>query len=61
MINWLPEQRIRCPFCGEAVIVVVDTTPGSQAYVEDCQVCCQPMNLVIEIDDGEIVSVDAFA
>lgn len=61
MTNWLPERRIDCPFCGETITIVVDASAGSQAYVEDCQVCCQPMNVVVDVDDGEVQSVSAEA
>ena len=59
MTEWLSEQNLHCPFCGEAISVVVDTSAGSQTYVEDCQVCCQPMQIRIDVDDGELQSVQA--
>ena len=57
MNQWLPEKRIDCPYCGEKIVVVVDTSAGSQSYVEDCQVCCQPMQITVETDDGVLQSV----
>ena len=39
------EQRIHCPFCGEPVYVLLDTSAGGQSYIEDCQVCCRPMQI----------------
>ena len=59
MTDWLYEKRLHCPFCGEAISIVVDTSAGSQAYVEDCQVCCQPMQIRVDVDDGELLSVTA--
>ena len=59
MSDWLHEQRLRCPFCGETISVVVDTSAGSQTYIEDCQVCCQPMQIHVAVDDGELQSVIA--
>jgi len=45
---------LRCPYCGEWIEVVVDASAGPQSYVEDCQVCCRPIELVVGIDeDGE--------
>lgn len=43
------EKRITCPWCAEPMTVVLDLSAGGQSYVEDCQVCCQPM----EISFGE--------
>ena len=57
MTGWLPEMLVHCPFCGEPITLVVDPTAGSQAYIEDCQVCCQPMQVRVEAADGELESV----
>jgi endogenous inhibitor of DNA gyrase (YacG/DUF329 family) len=50
---------VECPYCGETVPVAVDAGGGSsQRYVEDCPVCCRPMELSIHGDeDGEITVV----
>lgn len=59
MTDWLPERRIDCPFCGERITIVIDASAGSQSYIEDCQVCCQPMQVVIDVEGGELLSVVA--
>lgn len=53
----LLDKRIRCPFCGESTDVVLDLSAGSQSYVEDCQICCQPMLVSFETDDGRLQSL----
>ena len=50
----LVEQQIRCPFCGEAMCILLDLSAGGQSYVEDCQVCCRPMQVSYEIDAGAL-------
>jgi hypothetical protein len=48
------EVDVRCPYCGEPVSLFVDEGGGSlQHYVEDCSVCCQPMNITAAIDPDE--------
>lgn len=45
-----------CPYCGEAVEVLVD--PGGQShqeYIEDCPVCCRPWRVRVAWYDGEAV------
>lgn len=42
---------ILCPYCWERYETQVDLSAGSFTYVEDCQVCCQPIELAIEVDD----------
>ncbi|MEO7068333.1 MAG: CPXCG motif-containing cysteine-rich protein [Rhodanobacter sp.] len=47
-------HHLHCPYCGESIEVLVDTSVPSQSYIEDCQVCCRPITLTIEVDsDGE--------
>jgi Cysteine-rich CPXCG len=51
---------IQCPHCGEGFETAVDLSAGSFSYVEDCQVCCQPIELLGEVDDaGALVGVTA--
>ncbi|MFO1407257.1 MAG: CPXCG motif-containing cysteine-rich protein [Steroidobacteraceae bacterium] len=51
---------VRCPYCGESIETSVDLSAGSFRYVEDCQVCCQPIELAGEVDeDGALVGVTA--
>ena len=48
------EKALECPYCGEPVSVVVDGSVPRQEYVEDCEVCCKPMVIAVEVgDDGE--------
>lgn len=56
----IDEPSIVCPYCGETITIVVDTTAGDQHYVEDCFVCCQPIMLTIVTDNaGELDHVEA--
>lgn len=51
---------VHCPYCGEAFETAVDLSAGSFRYVEDCQVCCQPIELAGEVDeDGALLGVTA--
>ena len=49
-----------CPYCGEAISVLIDCSVAEQDYIEDCQVCCRPINFEVYIEaDGE-ASVTVF-
>ena len=49
---------IQCPYCGESYETVVDLSAGSQRYVEDCAVCCRPIEIALNVgDDGELVDL----
>lgn len=50
------EGRYDCPSCGEGIVVPVDASAGEQQeYVEDCPVCCAPVQLLVRVQaDGEV-------
>jgi hypothetical protein len=51
---------VQCPYCGEGFETAVDLSAGAFSYIEDCQVCCQPIELKSDTDDrGAFVGVIA--
>jgi hypothetical protein len=55
---WL--RTVQCPYCGEHFETVVDLSSGSTSYIEDCQVCCRPIELNLEVaTDGTLASLEA--
>jgi len=55
-MNELDEIIIVCPYCGESLDVLVDTSSGPQQYYEDCSVCCAPILFIVSEDEaGETV------
>lgn len=54
-MNQLAEKSIVCPYCGEVINVLIDPSDSDQQYIEDCQVCCKPINFFIyESVNGEL-------
>jgi hypothetical protein len=52
----LLERDIYCPYCGELQTVLIDTSEEEQTYIEDCQVCCRPIDFIISVDNqGDVV------
>ena len=49
----LEDVTYDCPYCGEQVETTLDLSAGDQTYVEDCQVCCQPIVFVLQIHGQE--------
>lgn len=51
---------IQCPYCGEAFETPVDLSAGSFSHVEDCQVCCQPIEIGCEVgEEGGLAGIRA--
>ena len=41
----LESVKSNCPHCGEVIELVIDTSVEHQTYIEDCQVCCCPIQI----------------
>jgi transcription elongation factor Elf1 len=48
------EHFFNCPYCGEEISVILDVSAGSQSYIEDCEVCCHPIDISYEVENAEI-------
>jgi len=46
----LSEVLVDCPYCGERFTSFIDTSVEVQEYIEDCQVCCNPIVFEVRID-----------
>ena len=54
------DQEFNCPYCGEVISLRVDQTGGSrQLFVTDCEVCCRPIEIEIEIESDGYVNLVA--
>jgi transcription elongation factor Elf1 len=57
--NAIVPVSVQCPYCGESFNTLVDLSAGSQHYIEDCYVCCQPIECSVTLNqNGEL---DAFS
>jgi hypothetical protein len=51
---------IQCPYCGEPFETLIDASAGSTTYIEDCHVCCRPIEIGLEVaTDGALASMTA--
>lgn len=55
-MDLLQTHNLDCPYCGEKIQLVIDCSLSEQEYIEDCQVCCRPINVFIRIY-GEDVQI----
>ena len=54
-------QFLTCPHCWEEIEVVIDLSVADQRYIEDCSVCCRPIEISISVADDETVELTAEA
>lgn len=57
-MDLLQTHNLDCPYCGECIQMVIDCSVSGQDYIEDCQVCCRPINIYVTIED-ETVQIHA--
>jgi hypothetical protein len=55
------EHFFQCPYCFEEISMLVDPSVRSQEYLEDCEVCCNPILVQVEIEEGVIVIFEALS
>lgn len=56
----LVHTDVTCPYCYSNTPAEIDISGGGfQDYYEDCQICCAPLEVIVQIDmQGEIASID---
>lgn len=50
--------QITCPYCGESFETGVDASAGTASYIEDCQVCCKPIEFHVRLNAEDEIEVD---
>lgn len=53
------EHAFACPYCGEEISMVLDLSVPRQTYVEDCEVCCRPIQVTYRAEEGDLASFAA--
>tara|TARA_B100000963_G_scaffold344693_1_gene347804 strand:- start:106 stop:288 length:183 start_codon:yes stop_codon:yes gene_type:complete len=55
----MEEHFYQCPYCWEAVSILVDVSQSDQNYIEDCEVCCNPIEFKIECSSQTVLHFEA--
>ena len=54
----LQQRTEQCPYCGESIDILIDCSIEHQNYTEDCQVCCQAINIDVTVThEGELIII----
>ena len=54
----LIEKNSFCPYCGELISLLVDSSISEQNYTEDCEVCCKPMVIRVSVSTEDDILLD---
>jgi hypothetical protein len=50
----MKEHFFICPYCWERISMILDPCMQNESYIEDCQVCCSPIEINFSLSDDEI-------
>ena len=54
----MEEIFFQCPYCWEEISMLFDTSIKNQLYIEDCEVCCNPIQISVEFNtDRELQNI----
>lgn len=54
----MDEHFFQCPHCWETISMLLDPSVTA-AYIEDCEVCCNPIEVQFAYQNGELTSFTA--
>ena len=55
------EHYFQCPYCWEEISMILDKSIISDDYIEDCEVCCNPIEISYQSDGDNIISFQAIS
>ncbi len=60
MANIEDSYTFNCPYCMAEITIQLDLTGGrKQQFVYDCEVCCHPIDIRVEMDEGKVADFSA--
>lgn len=48
------EHFFTCPYCWQKISMILDLSVEEQSYIEDCEVCCRPIQIGYLTEDFEL-------
>ena len=50
------EHEFQCRYCWESITMLLDSSVSKQTYIEDCEICCNPIEVSVEFNQEELTS-----
>lgn len=48
------EHFFQCPHCWEKISMLLDPSVAEQTYIEDCEICCNPISITTKFAGGSL-------
>jgi transcription elongation factor Elf1 len=55
----MKEHFFQCPYCWEEISMLIDVSQSTQKYIEDCEICCNPIEITVNSDYQDITGFSA--
>lgn len=55
----MTEYFFTCPYCWQRISILLDTGVERLQGIEDCEVCCRPIEVDVTMNEGRVVSFSA--
>ena len=55
----IDEHFFQCPYCWEEISMIIDKSIYKDSYIEDCGVCCNPIEISYSSNGNEITAFSA--
>jgi len=53
------EHFFTCPYCWERISMILDPSEEASDYIEDCEVCCRPIEVIFTFSGEHLVNFEA--
>jgi hypothetical protein len=57
----MEEHLFQCPYCWENISMLLDSSQAEQEYIEDCEVCCNPIQINVKFYNSELIDFIAMS
>ncbi|MDO7575536.1 MAG: CPXCG motif-containing cysteine-rich protein [Flavobacteriaceae bacterium] len=48
----MEEHFFQCPYCWEEISMLLEPSNQEQQYIEDCEVCCRPIQIQYSFEES---------
>ncbi|WP_055444431.1 CPXCG motif-containing cysteine-rich protein [Lacinutrix himadriensis] len=55
----MEEHFFQCPYCWQDISMLLDKSVSNQTYIEDCEVCCNPIEIKVQFINAELAGFQA--